>query len=123
MPPPPPPAGGLGPASPLVGMLSDLPTDLTPGWQAIDMAIRCLRTAMRSSDMQKIEKVVAVIQSVHNTLNKLLTAYTNPGSSSGNAAPEASLSSPELGDSSPGSHDADAQPASGGSSSDESAGE
>jgi hypothetical protein len=110
----PPPMGGngLGPGSPLQGMLSDLPTNLTPGWQAVDMAVRCLRTALRAEDMQKSERVVAVLQSQSNTLSKLLSAYTS-GTASGNAEPSA-------GDTAEGSlspnPDADSQPSASSSS-------
>ena len=89
-------------------MLSDLPTNLSPGWQAVDMAIRCLRTALRAEDMQKAPKVVAALQSVQNVCNKLLSAYTS-GTTSGNATPEASTQGPAP-DSAPSSPDADAQP-------------
>ncbi len=87
-PPPPPPIGGLGPASPLLGMLSDLPTNLSPGWQSVDMAIRCLRTALRSEDMQRAEKVVAALQSVMSVLTKLLSAYTSGTSNGAAGGPE-----------------------------------
>lgn len=94
-------------------MLSDLPTNLTPGWQAIDMAIRCLRVALRAKDMQRSGEVVAAIQSVMNALNKMLSAYTSPGTtgSVAESAQEAATT-----DASASSPDADAQPPSGSSS-------
>jgi len=109
-PPAPPPMGGLGPASPLVGMLSDLPTNLTPGWQCVDMSIRCLRTALRSADMQRAEKVVAALQSVLNVQTKLLSAYT-AGAPSGGADATPSASADDGGGGQP-NGDADSQPSS-----------
>lgn len=79
---------GLGPQSPLVGMLSDLPTSLTPGWQAVDMAVRCLKTALRAAEMQKMPHVVALLQRSVNELTKLESAYTS-GTASGSSGAEA----------------------------------
>lgn len=109
MPPPPPPLGGLGPASPLAGMLADLSASLTPGWQAVDMAVRCLRVALRAEDMQRAEKVVAVLQSQVNVLTKLISAYT-AGTASGVSEPSTLGRADEAAP--PTTPEADAQPAS-----------
>jgi hypothetical protein len=115
-PPPPSPTGtgspgGLGPAAPLAGMLSDLSPHMGPGWQQIDLSVRCLRTALRSPDFQKMPAVVAVFQSVTNTLTELLSHYT-----SGTSGASASSSVPRIQENSSGggtpSADADAQPGS-----------
>src|SRR5271165_197544 len=71
-PPQPPPQGGLGPASPLAGMLSDLSASMGPGWQSVDMGIRCLKVALRSEDFQKLPSVVAAVQSCMNQLTTLV---------------------------------------------------
>lgn len=94
-------------------MLADLPTNLTPGWQAIDMAIRCLRIALRAKDMQRSGEVVAAVQSVMTVLTKMLSAYTSPGATGpvAESAQEAATT-----ETSPSSPDADAQPPSGTSS-------
>jgi hypothetical protein len=109
-PPPPPPsgAGGLGPNSPFGGMLSDLSPSMGPGWQAVDLAIRALKTGLRSTDFQKTPAVVAVLQSVLNTCTELLSHYT---SGQAGATPSATPSKGEGSDSASPSADADAQPA------------
>jgi hypothetical protein len=111
-PPPPPPqgAGGLGPASPLAGLFSDLSPSMGPGWQQVDLAARALKTALRSTDFQKTPAVVAVLQSVLNTVTELVSHYTSgtsgaKPSSTASMRPEGRTSE---GDSS--SADADAQP-------------
>jgi hypothetical protein len=112
-PPPPagPPAGGLGPASPLQGLFSDLPAHLGTGWQQIDLACRAVQTALRSRDFLKTPAVVAVLQSSLNTMQELLSHYTS-GTSGASAPPRSSGAT--LGDTSdagsPPSSDADAQP-------------
>lgn len=103
---PPPQAGGLGPSSPLAGMLSDLSPSMGPGWQSVDLAVRALRVALRSTDFQKSPAVVAVVQSVSNTLAQLVTSHT-----SGTAEPKKSPPSGEVSQGSPPSSDADSQPA------------
>ena len=111
-PPPPPPqgAGGLGPASPFASLLSDLSSSMGPGWQQVDLAARALKTALRSADFQKTPAVVAVLQSLLNTINELISHYTSGTS----GAKPSSTASPRFegrtseGDSS--SADADAQP-------------
>lgn len=91
-------------------MLADLPTNLTPGWQCVDMAVRCLRTGLRAEDMQRAEKVVAVLQSVVNSLTKLLSAYT-AGTPSGSAEPSTAAGRAEgPPPSSDAAGDADSQP-------------
>ncbi len=122
MPPPPPPPGaatGLGPAANFAGMLSDLSASLTPGQQAIDVAIRALKVAMRSADMQTQMKVVAHLQSATNGLEKILSAYTSGGV--GGSAPS-EKASPMDAAGQPPSADADAQPAAASSSGDDSEG-
>lgn len=100
--------GGLGPAaSPFAGMLADLPATMPPGWQSVDLAVRALKTAMRAADMQKAEKVVAVLQSVTNTLEKLVSAYTK-GTAGASASSMTSTAESAVG--SPPAADADAQP-------------
>jgi hypothetical protein len=63
-------------------MLSDLPAHLPDGWQAIDLSIRALKTAMRSVAFQKTPAIVAVVQSATTTLTTLLSHYTS-GTTSG----------------------------------------
>lgn len=111
-PPPPPPMGpaGLGPASPLAGLFSDLSPHMGPGWQQIDLAVRAVRTALRSVDFQKIPAVVAVLQDTLNTMTELLSHYT-----SGTSGATASSVPREPSDAgAPPSSDADAMPAMGG---------
>lgn len=106
-PPPPAPSGGLGPGSPLAGMLSDLSPSMTPGWQSLDLAARALKVALRSVDFQKIPAVVAVVQSVLNTISELISHYqsgTAGGPASKSAAPRAETTPPSP------SSDADSQP-------------
>lgn len=111
-PPPPgvmprPPIMGPGPSLPLPpGVMSDLPAHMGQGWQQVDLAVRVLRSAMRSTDFQTTPAVVAVLQSATDTLNELLSHYT-AGSTN------ASVSSPpkaDAGEGSAASADADAQP-------------
>jgi putative IMPACT (imprinted ancient) family translation regulator len=101
-------------------MLSDLPTNLTPGWQAVDMSIRCLRTALRSEDFQKAPEVVATVSSVQNVLSKILSAYTSGTTSSGGDS--AGQGSTDEGNPSS-SADADSMPPASESSSDSSGGD
>jgi hypothetical protein len=82
-----------------------------PGWQQIDLAVRAIRTALRSPDFQKSPSVVAVFQSVLNTLTELLSHYTT-GTSGASSTASGSLPRSEetsSGGDSP-SADADAQP-------------
>lgn len=82
---------------------------MSPGWQSIDMMVRCGRTALRSADMQKSPNVVAVIQSVTNTLSELLSHYVS-GTGGGTSTPAMTTSdSGSQGDTA--SSDADSQPA------------
>lgn len=112
MPPPPPPptsgVGGLGPASPIAGLFSDLSPHMGPGWQQVDLAVRAIRTALRSTDFQKIPAVVAVLQSVLNTMTELLSHYTS-GTSGASAPGPKPRSEERAGGESP-SADADSQP-------------
>jgi hypothetical protein len=108
-PPPPGPAPG-GASALLQGMLTDLPANLGTGWQLVDLAIRILRSAKRSTDFQRTPNVVAVLESTTDTLNTLLSNKT----SGIGKAPVAKASNG--GGGSPVSTDADAQPAQSGSS-------
>jgi hypothetical protein len=89
-------------------MLSDLSPSMPPGWQAIDLSVRSLKIAMRSADFQRTPAVVAVVQSVTNTLEELVARRV--GGTSGPAEPRGTreVSAPNEGDSV--SSDADAQP-------------
>lgn len=101
-------------------MLSDLPSNLTPGWQCVDMAIRCLRTGLRAQEMQKAPKVVAALSSVLGVLTKLLSAYTTGSASSDGGSTTPGMSAAQQGaEGSPPSTDADAQPSASSSESDE----
>jgi hypothetical protein len=121
-PPPPPPQGGPGPASsPLAGMLSDLSASMSPGWQAVDMATRCLKTALRAPEFQEIPAVVAHLQSHLNGINVLVTAYTT--GEAGASASTAGLSKDSANDGAAPSSDADSQPPMGAGTSDESSSE
>lgn len=111
-PPPPPSPGGLGPAAPFSGLLSDLPAHLGTGWQSVDIAIRALKTALRSTDFQKLPSVVAVIQSNLNTMTKLLSSYTSGTQGAASTAPSsASPSSSDADAASTTAADADSMPA------------
>jgi len=97
--------------SPLAGMLSDLSPTHGPGWQAVDLSVRALKTALRSVDFQKIPAVVAVLQSCLNTQTELLSSYTAGtmgGSASPTVSPEPSMNGATSGGEN--SADADAQP-------------
>lgn len=113
MPPPPqgPPQGatGLGPATALAGLFADLNPTHGPGWQSVDLAIRAVKTALRSSDFQKLPAVVAVMQSVQKTMTELLTAYTS-GSSGSSASAGPPPAPQDRSQSDTISADADAQP-------------
>lgn len=111
MPPPPqtPPqgVGGLGANSALGSMLADLPAHLTPGWQGLDLAVKALRTAMRSVDFQKTPAIVAVVQSVTNTLTELMASRT-AGTSGGSNVPSQAGGPSSDADSQPSAPDEDA---------------
>lgn len=74
--PTPPPPNGLGSGSPFGQLLSDLSADMGPGWQMIDVAVRTLKLARKTADLQKSPKVVAVVTSTVETLTTLLSHYT-----------------------------------------------
>lgn len=95
------------PHSPFAGILADLPASLSTSWQCIDLAVRCIKTAKRGTDMQKLPAVIAVLTSQQNTLERLLTSYTTGQSSGGASASEGS--SQDSGATN-GAIDADAQP-------------
>jgi len=84
--PPPMGAGMPGAASPFGTLFTDLSVDMTPGWQMIDMGIRCFRTALKTPDFQKssMAKVNAVIRELTNSATTLLSHYT-----SGRSGPQA----------------------------------
>jgi hypothetical protein len=73
--PPAPPGAGLGPASPLGFAFTDLSVDMPSGWQIVDIAVRLLKTALRTTDFQETPKAVAVISSVTHTLGNLISHY------------------------------------------------
>jgi hypothetical protein len=98
--------GGLGPSSPFATLFTDLSADLSPGWQMIDMGIRCFRTALKTPDFQKASmgKVNTVIRQLASTATNLLSHYTS--GKSGPGAPLAgdvqkSTDTPELGSDDP----------------------
>lgn len=110
--------GGIGPASAIAAMYSDLSPHMGPGWQSIDVAVRAVKIALRSTDFQQIPAVVAVFQSVLNTMTEMLSHYTSGTSgatASSDTAPRTSEGT-SLGEGTD-SADADAQPSA--SSSDE----
>lgn len=78
-----------------------------PGWQSLDLATRAMKIALRSVDVQKLPKSVAVIQANLNSLTTLITSYTTGTVGSTNPTPPPT----DKGDSP--SPDADAQPAMG----------
>jgi hypothetical protein len=90
-------------------MLSDLSPSMSPGWQAIDMAIRAIKTALRSVDFQEMPAVVAVVQSCQNTLAELQSHYIS-GTTTG-SAPKTGGDSAN--DGAQPSSDADSQPPAG----------
>jgi hypothetical protein len=118
--PPPGGTGGIGPASAIAAMYADLSPHMGPGWQSIDVAVRAVRIALRSVDFQKTPAVVAVFQSVLNTMTEMLSHYTSGTSgatASSDTAPRTSEGS-SLGEGTE-SADADAQPSASAGSSDE----
>jgi hypothetical protein len=89
-------------------MLTDLPAHLSPGWQLVDLAIRVLKSAKRSTDFQRTPNIVAVLEKTTDDLNVLLSNKTaNIGGRS--SPPSAKPSSGDSGGS-PVSTDADSQP-------------
>lgn len=85
-PPPGPPSGappgaapGPGAGSPFGGLFTDLSVDLEPGWQCIDMGVRCFRAALKTPEFQKssMGKVNAVIRRLTQTAVTLLSHYTS----------------------------------------------
>lgn len=58
-----------------------------PGWQSLDLAVRAMRVALRSVDFQKTPAVVAVVQSVSNTLAELISHYTTGTEGAGSTSP------------------------------------
>ena len=80
---------------------------MSPGWQQVDLASRCIKKALIAEDFQKMNSVVAVLQSVLNTMTQLLSARSTGSTSGGaNVAATAESAQPD----GP-SADADAQPA------------
>lgn len=103
--------GGLGGASALGQDLVDLSIHMSPGWQQVDLATRCVKKAMIAVDFQKMNKVVAVLQSVLDTMTELLAAYNSGSGGSGASESAPTGDVPNSGMSSPSSSsDADAQP-------------
>ena len=91
-PPPPPPGGPQGPGGgPFGAIFTDLSVDMSPGWQMIDMGIRCFRLALKTPEFQqsKFGKVNAVFRELTKTAVTLLSHYT-----SGQTGP----SSPRIGE-------------------------
>ena len=122
IPPPPPPAapppppqippqgvGGLGAQSPLGADLVDLSHHMSPGWQQIDLASRCIKKAIIADDFQKKPNIVAVLNATLGTINQLLTAY-NTGKPGG-GTPDIASTSESLAGAGSTSSDADSQPA------------
>jgi hypothetical protein len=90
--------------------LTDLPSHLGPGWQNVDVGIRALRLALRSTDFQQLPKVVAVLQSEVSTLTKLVATYTE-ATAGGTSTPSVEPAQREPGSLGETSADADSQPA------------
>jgi hypothetical protein len=89
-------------------MASDLSPSMGPGWQSVDLASRAIKVALRSTDFQKTPAVVAVMQSVLNTMTELLSHYVS--GTSGASAPGPVPSGADRTDGASPSSDADAQP-------------
>ena len=79
------------PPSPPLG-LTDLPSELSGGWQLLDGVARQLKFAIRHPDFVKIPKTVAVLYSVLKTLTELISHYTAKGDAGG--APTGKAGSP-----------------------------
>jgi hypothetical protein len=81
--PPSPMGGGLGGGSPFGTIFTDLAVDLEPGWQMIDVGIRCFRYALKTQEFQKssMGRVNVVIRELTNTAERLLSHYTSGGKS------------------------------------------
>lgn len=79
-----------------------------PGWQALDVVVRFLKIGLRSTDFQQQPAIVAVLQSMLNTADKLVSARItgDPGTPS---APSPKSGADRADGASP-SADADAQP-------------
>jgi hypothetical protein len=60
-------------------LFTDLSVDLEPGWQMIDMGVRCFRAALKTPEFQKssMGKVNAVIRELTNSAVTLLSHYTS----------------------------------------------
>ena len=50
------------------------------GWQLIDLAVRTLKYARKTADLQKTPKVVAVVTATIDTMTSLLSHYTSGAS-------------------------------------------
>jgi hypothetical protein len=52
---------------------------MSPGWQCIDMGVRCFRTALKTPEFQssKMNKVGAVIRRLTSTASTLIAHYTS----------------------------------------------
>jgi len=80
VPPPGPPGGPQGPgAGPFGAIFTDLSVDMSPGWQMIDMGVRCFRLALKTPEFQqsKFGKVNAVFRELTKTAVTLLSHYTS----------------------------------------------
>jgi hypothetical protein len=89
-------------------MLSDLSPTHGPGWQALDLATRAIKTALRSVEFQKLPAVVAVAQSCLNSLTELVTNYTTGTAGATSSSPKPSKDQSGGGEST--ATDADSQP-------------
>ena len=97
---------GPGPGSPLKFAFTDLPSDMTDGWQILDVASRLLKAALRTPDFQKTPTVAAAITSLYQSLNKLISHYASNGDGS-SGMPSGVSSDTERGGDAPDTTDSD----------------
>ena len=114
-PPPPPPAPpqGIAPKPPTpFANLTDMPSELSGGWQLVDGACRQLKLIIRHPDFATKPKTVAVFSSVLETLTELLNHSIQSGD--GGGAPTSVMNDSSEKDDADDAHfvsaDADAEP-------------
>jgi len=83
-----------------------------PGWQAIDMAVRALKVALQSQDLQKSMAVVAALSEMRDNLSQIVSAYTT-GTAGASKSPKPEKAPSEISQGEPPSSDADAAPSQG----------
>ena len=114
-PPPVAPPPGIAPRPPSAltsTAYDDLPSELPGGWQLLDAAMRQVKLAIKHPTFAKTPKTVAVLYSMLETGNKLISHYTSRGDAGGapTSTAEPEPGSEENSDAHYTSADTDAQP-------------